>query len=766
MTPYIYAVVIYSNVSLYTVGTAMVSQSSTSLSAPNIVEKYPNVGFNTGDTVVVPWTTQANPYFVLLFIQTSVNTGGSPTPGSFTVTAGPGECNYYPVFSFNSIEYILYWSDNDTDAFPTVPVIPTNCPPGIIELPTTASSSVSKILSCQSLTSPSSGVAYYPGDYAKYTSSVSTYSLPAYTVVNVSYVDSAGYTYAYPDLLTNGGGVYVYIKQFTWSTRSINPNGASNYELFAFQPTNPWFMSYVGANYRQYYEFGYYLQPTQQCSLYDPYTSSKVTTALPGCVAIAYGAVSIVMWFYQPPNGWGPLIGVPNPADPIIYIWNGYLRGGYEFYGLWYINVPVSTGWHMLVIEEWYNQTTGDVNSTVYLDGQLVYTASPSPGSSVFFSGTNYGTYYFGAGFRGYGNLFVLYNGSIAWIAVYNTVLSQSQVQQLLQVGFPNSLFSNNLVVAYLLSNNTYYYVTDGISHNYIKPYYANPNLLSNAGLPSNATLSILMPSSWSNIANQYYWIPFTMWQPVTNYSVISYCRLMSYYTFNYLGGSKYQVVLVTNQNMNQFPLDYQFLITSGSGSQFVLPVYAYGNTNTFTNTTTATPTASAFLPVCDASPSNVPVAIETTAVTPVCNTNNIGYTATYTEKLPNGTTYTYTLTYILGTNASNLPPALVPTHILAYPYALMLAVLLIIVIVMYRFGDLGMRNSLMLAGATAVVTVLAYLGVGNPYMSFNLSCPNANAPVTVTVPLPQNLFLATTWLGIIAIILIITSLTTEYTLW
>jgi len=78
----------------------------------------------------------------------------------------------------------------------------------------------------------------------------------------------------------------------------------------------------------------------------------------------------------------------------------------------------------------------------------------------------------------------------------------------------------------------------------------------------------------------------------------------------------------------------------------------------------------------------------------------------------------------------------------------------------------LGMRGSLLLAGATAVVTVLAYLGVGNPYASFNLSCPNTYAPVTVTVPMPQNLFLATTWLGIIAITLVIASLITEYVLY
>ena len=147
-----------------------------------------------------------------------------------------------------------------------------------------------------------------------------------------------------------------------------------------------------------------------------------------------------------------------------------------------------------------------------------------------------------------------------------------------------------------------------------------------------------------------------------------------------------------------------------------------------------------------------------TTAITPFCSGAQIGYTV----YLSNETV----LTYILGQNATTLPPALVPMPILAYPYVLMLAALIIIVLTVYRFGDLGLRNSLILASASAIVTVLAYLGVGNPYASFNLSCPNANAPVTVAVPLPQSIFLATTWLGVIAIILIIASLITEYTLW
>ena len=147
-----------------------------------------------------------------------------------------------------------------------------------------------------------------------------------------------------------------------------------------------------------------------------------------------------------------------------------------------------------------------------------------------------------------------------------------------------------------------------------------------------------------------------------------------------------------------------------------------------------------------------------TTAITPFCSGTQVGYTVYLSNKTA--------LTYILGQNATTLPPALIPTYILAYPYVLMLTALIIIVLAVYKFGDLGMRNSLILASASAITIVLAYLGVGNPYVPFNLSCPNSYAPVTVTVPLPQNIFLATTWLGIIAIILVIASLITEYALY
>jgi len=147
-----------------------------------------------------------------------------------------------------------------------------------------------------------------------------------------------------------------------------------------------------------------------------------------------------------------------------------------------------------------------------------------------------------------------------------------------------------------------------------------------------------------------------------------------------------------------------------------------------------------------------------TTVITPFCSGSQVGYTV----YLSNNTV----VHYVLGANATTLPPALIPGYIQAYPYALLLAVLLIILIAMYKFGDLGLKNSLILATASAIVTVLGYLGVGNPYASFNLSCPNTYAPITVTVPMPQNILLATTWLGIIAIILVIASLIMEYALY
>jgi len=766
---YVYIATIAVNTTETTVGTAQISIGTTSEGTsytPGTQYSW-SVSPASGDVIVVPWTSNANPHVVVGFIQQVVNTAGSSTSGTFILSfptyMGDLWNNFYSTYLTSSMFVFAY--DNDTGYFPQSTITAAGCPSGVYALPATISPSVTQLLSCSGISPPPNGIAIYPTDYGKYASSPASYNPPVGYLVTFSYTDSAGNTYSMSDFFAVSATVYLYMTRGSYSitTRQVSFPLQTNLTLFSFQPTNQYVYSQLTApgttvsNNRG--GEGYVLLIPPGYVKNNPYWFGVSNWfALPNAVFSTYSAVTMVFWVYQPPNGQGGLFTQVN-TYPLISYWGSwlYIRNGYVYYSdyMGTLSAPIGTGWHMITVEVWANSTSGPYYETMYVDGQYIGTASSSLETQL---GRSYTYGVIGMVWLGGGGGYFFYNGTIAYFAIYNTVLNSSQVQELYQVGFPNTLFSNNLVVAYVLSNTTYY-VYDGVSHFYVKPYFANQQILSQLGI-TNASLITITP------LGQVGWVPFTQWQPVTNYGVISYCKLMRYYMFNYLGGSKYQVVLVTNQNMNQFPLDYQFLITSGSGSQSVLPVLAYGNTNTFTNTTTATPAATAFLPVCDAPPSNVPVAIETTAVTPVCNTNNIGYTATYTEKLPNGTTYTYTLTYILGQNATTLPPALVPTYILAYPYALMLAVLLIIVIVMYRFGDLGMRNSLILAGATAVVTVLAYLGVGNPYASFNLSCPNANAPVTVTVPLPQNLFLATTWLGIIAIILIIASLMTEYALY
>ena len=124
--------------------------------------------------------------------------------------------------SLSNVDYILYFSDSATNTFPTGgQVTPLNCPSNVYELPTTVSSSVTKLLSCQSLSSPSSGVAVYPGDYAKYTTSTTSFiaylaSTGASTSIPLtfSYTDSAGNSYSTTISTTNAT---VYITSFSVS---------------------------------------------------------------------------------------------------------------------------------------------------------------------------------------------------------------------------------------------------------------------------------------------------------------------------------------------------------------------------------------------------------------------------------------------------------------------------------------------------------------------------------------------------------------------
>ncbi len=417
-------------------------------------------------------------------------------------------------------------------------------------------------------------------DYGKYSSSPVLYNPTPGYMVTFSYTDSAGNTYSMPDYFAVPATVNIYITSNSYSitTRQVSFPLQTNLTLFLVQPSSEALLSQFKVGYQSYNPVGYLFQ-VPVCTLSsNPYGGASGTNSIFSCVAVTYGAISIVVWFYLPTKtSFGGIIGSINKPYPVLS-WtfnyplvvqgNGVLSAVDTWAGISVSTTSaLSPGWHMAVVEEWASSTSGPYYLALYLDGNLVGQASTSDLPAIFGKNGPFNYGYIGGAYYGSPRQWFIFNGTIAFVAIYNTVLNSSQVQQLYSVGFPNTLFSNNLVVAYVLSNTTYY-VFDGVSHFYIKPYFANQQILSQLGI-SNASLITITPTG------QVGWVPFTQWQPVTNYSVISYCKLMNYYTFNYLGGSEYQVVLVTNQNMNQFPLKYKFLITSGSGSQYVLPVLA-----------------------------------------------------------------------------------------------------------------------------------------------------------------------------------------------
>ena len=225
---YLYIAAIAVNTTEYTVGTAQVSFNTVSEGASYT----PGTQYSwskspaSGDTIDVPWTSYANPYFITI-IQQVVNTAGSSTDGSFYFTAyapivwkaGAWNTFYSSVPFLSNSYYFIFAYDNDTGYFPQSSVVATGCPSGVYMLPATVSSSVTKILSCNGISSPSNGIAIYPTDYAKYSSNPVSYNPPTGYVVTFSYTDSAGNTYSLPDYFATPTTVYLYVASGSWLRR-------------------------------------------------------------------------------------------------------------------------------------------------------------------------------------------------------------------------------------------------------------------------------------------------------------------------------------------------------------------------------------------------------------------------------------------------------------------------------------------------------------------------------------------------------------------
>ncbi len=158
----------------------------------------------------------------------------------------------------------------------------------------------------------------------------------------------------------------------------------------------------------------------------------------------------------------------------------------------------------MAVIEEYYS--SGTYYATLYLDGKYVGQSSTSNLPQLFgaegpYAYNNIGTG-FSAGWPYSNNAWFFFTGTIAYVALYNTVLNQTQVQQLYQTGFPNTLFTNNLVISYMLS--PAYYSSGGY---YFVPYYVNTQLMSQMGISNYIAMSITPSGSTGAIPNSQFMV-------------------------------------------------------------------------------------------------------------------------------------------------------------------------------------------------------------------------------------------------------------------
>ena len=390
---------------------------------------------------------------------------------------------------------------------------------------------------------------------------------------SLCYVNNYPCYYNYKDYIKSMNFIYNGIS-YNYDILNNNKFNLPPFSPYFFQPTNPT----ISNNNSQGY-----LAQMPQCNISNnPYGGANGTYGLLNCIAINYGEISAVVWFYLPPDGQGGLFGIttnqyPNPAAtlPILYVYNGYLHGLAP-------SVPISPGWHIVVFESWASSTSGPFYFSIYLDGQLEGTTSAS--SSAFYNYSSTFPYSdIGATYNYFSSVaqWFFFNGIIAYVAVYNTVLSQSQVQQLYSAGFPNTLFSQNLVVAYLLVNNTAIYqgpppsYVGSWSNYYFVPWFVNYALLSQMGITNPQAITIT-PSDSRGL------IPETQFLgPIPN-NLFSWCRLLQGVNVS-VPGSVYvnrsfnvNVQLTTIAQM-QYELPYWFLVSiNGINESQVLSIDAW----------------------------------------------------------------------------------------------------------------------------------------------------------------------------------------------
>jgi hypothetical protein len=413
----------------------------------------------------------------------------APTPAYLVAwPTGPA------TFSFLYNDTVLY---NDTETGTIIPITGSEFGWETLNWTETAQNvwSAAVYISSFSITSVSS-------PYADYTN---TSALPYNATSGKTYVVTTGAPWLYytGPLQINGGisGASTVIVMpygvVPPTTPAITLNGTARMPLVqGFNPTNP-AVTLVPTSP------GYYVNmPTCYISS-NPYGGAAGTYGLYNCIATTYGALTAVVWFYLPPGGSGVILGFfgGGGAANLLYVgYDGRLYGGDAVPG--YAPNTISTalppGWHMAAVEEWYSG--GAYYYSLYLDGSLVGQTSFSMPTLLFGGGGPYGmnTVGFSPSGRwpGLAGPYSSYTGLVAFVALYNTALNQSQIQQIYAAGFPSALFRSNLVAAYYLSPQYY-------NGGYFTPYFANGTLLAKMGV-SNANAYTYTPSgAQGNAASQ-----------------------------------------------------------------------------------------------------------------------------------------------------------------------------------------------------------------------------------------------------------------------
>jgi hypothetical protein len=141
-----------------------------------------------------------------------------------------------------------------------------------------------------------------------------------------------------------------------------------------------------------------------------------------------------------------------------------------------------------------------------------------------------------------------------------------------------------------------------------------------------------------------------------------------------------------------------------------------------------------------------------TTAVSAYCASGQVGYSVYFSNKT--------VVTYILGVNASSIPPGIVPLPAIVYAPIISLMVAVILFIVLF-----ARRNSLtwrVITIALAIITMVATRAFTTPYVTTTLNCLASNGDydvVTLSIPNPYYPYVTTAYIALFSVIMIAVAL-------